>query len=253
MGASSEEHGPEIGVVRLSDVHKVYDLGEPIPVLDGVSFTVERGSYTAIMGPSGSGKSTLLNLVGCLDRPTAGTLHVAGRDVTVLGDAERTRLRGEEIGFVFQTFNLMPKLTARENVALPLVFRGQNREQRREHARELLEKVGLGDRADHRPSQISGGQRQRVAIARALVNDPTLVLADEPTGSLDSETGRQIMGLFRQVHEAGNTLLVVTHERHIAEHAERIVHMLDGRIERIERVDSRRDPAPVPGEGTWTQ
>lgn len=223
-------------IVSVENVHKVYQLGEPVPVLNDVSLTLRRGSYTAIMGPSGSGKSTLLNLVGCLDRPTAGTVTVDGVDATTLGDAERTVVRRDEIGFVFQQFNLMPKLTATQNVALPLVFRGVARARRRERAAELLDRVDLGDRGDHRPSELSGGQRQRVAVARALANDPALLLADEPTGSLDSETGGRIMDLFDRLRAAGNTIVVVTHERYIAERAERIVHLLDGRVERIEEL-----------------
>ncbi|WP_323191366.1 ABC transporter ATP-binding protein [Halostella sp. PRR32] len=225
--------------VTLGDVRKTYRVGEPVHALDGVDLTLDRGSYTAVMGPSGSGKSTLMNLVGCLDTPTEGTVTVDGTDVTELSDRDRTSLRGDEIGFVFQTFNLMPKLTARENVALPLIFQGVPGSRRTERADEILERVGLGDRGDHRPNELSGGQRQRVAIARALVTDPTLVLADEPTGNLDTETGAIIMDLFDEARAAGNTVLVVTHERHIAERADRIVHLLDGRVERVEPL---RDP-----------
>jgi putative ABC transport system ATP-binding protein len=222
--------------VSLDDVCKTYQLGEPVHALDGISLEIPRGSYTAVMGPSGSGKSTLMNLVGCLDTPTEGRIDLDGRDVTAMGDRERTRIRGEEVGFVFQTFNLMPRLTARENVALPMVFRGVSRSERQQRAAEVLDSVGLGDRLDHRPNELSGGQRQRVAIARALVNDPALLLADEPTGNLDTETGEQIMELFEEIHEGDNTILMVTHERPIAEHAERIVHLLDGEIERIEEL-----------------
>jgi putative ABC transport system ATP-binding protein len=222
--------------VSLDDVCKTYQLGEPVHALDGISLEIPRGSYTAVMGPSGSGKSTLMNLVGCLDTPTEGRIDLDGRDVTAMGDRERTRIRGEEVGFVFQTFNLMPRLTARENVALPMVFRGVSRSERQQRAAEVLDSVGLGDRLDHRPNELSGGQRQRVAIARALVNEPALLLADEPTGNLDTETGEQIMELFEEIHEGDNTILMVTHERPIAEHAERIVHLLDGEIERIEEL-----------------
>jgi putative ABC transport system ATP-binding protein len=195
------------------------------------------------MGPSGSGKSTLMNLIGCLDTPTEGHIDVNGEEVTTMSDRERTRIRGDEVGFVFQTFNLMPRLTALENVALPLVFKGVDRGERTDRAAAVLERVGLGDRLDHRPNELSGGQRQRVAIARALVSDPALVLADEPTGNLDSETGEQIMDLFADIHADGNTILMVTHERHIAEHAERIVHMLDGKLERIEDLGAVGAPA----------
>jgi putative ABC transport system ATP-binding protein len=181
-----------------------------------------------------------MNVVGCLDTPTSGVVAVDGVDVTELSDRERTRLRGEEIGFVFQTFNLMPQLTARENVALPMTFQGVGRDQRRERATDLLERVGLGSRLEHRPNELSGGQRQRVAIARALANDPAIILADEPTGNLDSETEREILALFEALYAAGNTLLVVTHERSVAEHAERIVHLFDGSIERIEEIADRR-------------
>ena len=218
------------------DVRRTYHLGEPVHALDGVSLTVPAGSFTAVMGPSGSGKSTLMNLLGCLDMPTAGHLEFGGTRISELTDAERAELRGTEIGFVFQTFNLMPRLTAVENVSLPLVFNDDVDADRRERAERLLQRVGLGDRLDHQPSELSGGQRQRVAIARALANDPTLVLADEPTGNLDTETGAEIMDLFLDLHAEGATILMVTHEREIAEHAERIVHLLDGEIERMEQL-----------------
>jgi putative ABC transport system ATP-binding protein len=243
MAARHSATGPDEGAsdaVTLTDVRKTYFLGEPVHALDRVDLSIPRGSYTAVMGPSGSGKSTLLNLIGCLDTPTEGTIHVNGRDVTDLSDSDRTAVRGEEIGFVFQTFNLMPRLTARENVALPLVFRGISRTERRERADDLLYRVGLRGREDHRPNELSGGQRQRVAIARALANDPAIILADEPTGNLDSETGQQIMALFEELNDEGNTVLMVTHERHIAEHAERVVHILDGAVERVEEIDSQR-------------
>jgi putative ABC transport system ATP-binding protein len=233
---------PDDTAVSLSGVDKTYDMGGPVHALEDLSLSVPRGSYTAVMGPSGSGKSTLLNLVGCLDTPTEGELTVDGADVVSMSDRERTRLRGSAIGFVFQTFNLMPKLSAAQNVALPMVFRGVDRTERRERARELLDDVGLGDRTGHRPNELSGGQRQRVAIARALANDPALLLADEPTGNLDTKTGAQIMGLFETLYQRGNTILMVTHERDIAEHAERIVHLLDGRLERIETIEERRVP-----------
>jgi putative ABC transport system ATP-binding protein len=224
--------------VELDAVSRTYTRGEPVYALDDVSVTLARGSYTAVMGPSGSGKSTLLNLVGCLDTPTAGTVSVAGEDVTALSSRQRARVRGEEVGFVFQTFNLMPRLTAEENVALPLVFQGVARAERLERARDLLDRVGLGDRTDHRPSELSGGQRQRVAIARALVTDPAIVLADEPTGNVDTETGDRIMALLDDLHAAGNTILLVTHQRAIADRAERIVRLRDGEIEGIDAVDT---------------
>ncbi|GKZ16193.1 ABC transporter ATP-binding protein [Haladaptatus sp. T7] len=243
MAASHSATGSDEGArdaVTLTDVRKTYFLGEPVHALDGVNLSIPRGSYTAVMGPSGSGKSTLLNLIGCLDTPTEGTIHINGRDVTDLSNTERTTVRGQEIGFVFQTFNLMPRLTARENVALPLVFQGISRADRRERADDLLYRVGLRGREEHRPNELSGGQRQRVAIARALANDPAIILADEPTGNLDSETGNQIMALFEELNDEGNTVLMVTHERHIAEHAERVVHILDGTVERVEKIDSQR-------------
>jgi len=228
--------------VSVQDVRKTYFLGEPVHALDGVSIELQRGSYTSVMGPSGSGKSTLMNLIGCLDTPTEGRIVVNGQDVTALSGRERTQLRGSEIGFVFQTFNLMPRLTAHENVVLPMVAQGRSRQDRTERAHQLLERVGLGERADHRPNELSGGQRQRVSIARALANDPALILADEPTGNLDSETGASIMELFADLHAAGNTILMVTHERDIAEHGDRIIHLLDGKIEREDVVDAPRRP-----------
>ncbi|MFP8890866.1 ABC transporter ATP-binding protein [Natrialbaceae archaeon A-CW2] len=223
--------------VEMVDVRKTYQIGEPVHALDGVTLSIPRGSYTAIMGPSGSGKSTLMNLVGCLDTPTSGTVSIDGQEISGLSDRERTTLRGTTVGFVFQTFNLMPRLNALENVALPQLFRGVSREKRHERARDLLERVGLGDRIDHQPNELSGGQRQRVALARALVNDPAIILADEPTGNLDSETEADVLDLFEEFHDAGTTMIVVTHERHVAERAERIIHLLDGEIEWIETLD----------------
>lgn len=228
-------------VVQATDVRRTYYLGEPVHALDGVSLSLPAGSFTAVMGPSGSGKSTLMNLLGCLDTPDDGSVEIDGRPVATLSEAERARLRGTEIGFVFQTFNLMPRLTAAENVALPLVFNTAIEGSRHERAESLLERVGLGDRLDHQPSELSGGQRQRVAIARALANEPSLVLADEPTGNLDTDTGASIMALFEELNDAGRTILMVTHERHVAEHADRIVHLVDGEIERVEAVDGGPD------------
>jgi len=224
-------------VVATRDARRTYHLGgQPVHALDGVSISLSPGSFTAVMGPSGSGKSTLMNLLGCLDTPTEGVVEIRGQSVATLSDAERARLRGTEIGFVFQTFNLMPRLTAAENVAMPLVFNSSVEEPRRERAETLLKRVGLGDRLDHTPPELSGGQRQRVAIARALANEPALVLADEPTGNLDTDTGAEIMGLFEELHDAGRTILMVTHERHIAAHAERIIHLVDGQIEETEQL-----------------
>lgn len=221
-------------VVELADVRKTYDMGGVVEALAGVSLSLPAGSYTAVMGPSGSGKSTLLNLVGGLDTPTEGRVTVDGHDLSTASENERADIRGTDVGFVFQTFNLMPRLTAVENVALPLVFDGWDRQERRERARERLEDVELGDRLAHLPSELSGGQRQRVAIARALAPDPALILADEPTGNVDTETGGRIMGLLDDLHDRGHTILLVTHERYIADRAERIVHVRDGRIERTE-------------------
>ena len=234
--------------VVVRDVEKRYRRTDEVTVeaLSGVSLTLPVGSYTAVMGPSGSGKSTLLNLVGGLDTPTAGSVAVGGTELSGLSEPERARVRGEEVGFVFQTFNLMPRLTAAENVAFPLVFRGVDRAERLDRARELLADVDLADRTDHRPNELSGGQRQRVAIARALAGDPTLVLADEPTGNVDTGTGDRVMSVLRRVNDAGNTILLVTHERHIAERADRIVHLRDGEIQDIEPVEnagSRADEA----------
>jgi len=229
-------------VVAARNLRRTYYLGEPVHALDGVSLDLPEGSFTAVMGPSGSGKSTLMNLIGCLDTADEGSVEIRGQAASALSDSERARLRGTEIGFVFQTFNLMPRLTAAENVALPLVFNNPEGVDRRERAERLLSRLGLGDRLDHTPPELSGGQRQRVAIARALANEPALLLADEPTGNLDTGTGAEIMDVFAELHEAGRTILMVTHERHIAEHAERIVHLVDGRIEEIEQLDGAGAP-----------
>jgi putative ABC transport system ATP-binding protein len=240
-GADDADRRPDRGpdpVVAVRDVRKTYDLGGTVEALAGVSLALPAGSYTAVMGPSGSGKSTLLNLVGALDTPTSGTVEVAGRDVGAADEADRAALRGTEIGFVFQTFNLMPRLDAVENVALPLVFADWDRDRRRERARDLLDRVGLGDRYDHRPTELSGGQRQRVSIARALAPDPAVILADEPTGNVDTETGAGIMSLLADVNGRGTTILLVSHSRRIAGEAERIVHLRDGRVESVESVES---------------
>ncbi len=235
MTTGTEREGP---VVAATDVQRTYYLGEPVHALDGISLSLPDGSFTAVMGPSGSGKSTLMNVLGCLDTPDEGTVEIDGHRISGLSDAERARLRGTEIGFVFQTFNLMPRLNASENVTLPLVFNSDIDESRHDRAESLLSRVGLGDRLDHQPNELSGGQRQRVAIARALANQPSLVLADEPTGNLDTDTGGEIMRLFEELNADGRTILMVTHERHVAEHADRIVHLVDGRIEEVEQVDT---------------
>ena len=216
-------------VLHLRGLTRDFQLGaQTVHVLKGIDLDIQRGDYVALMGPSGSGKSTLMNLLGCLDTPTSGTYVLAGRDVSRMAEAELAAVRNQEIGFVFQTFNLIPRQTALDNVALPLVYAGIGKEERLERAAEVLRSVGLGDRMDHRPNQLSGGQRQRVAIARALVNKPSLILADEPTGNLDSTTSDEIMRLFDEIHKAGNTLVVVTHEEDIAQHAQRIIRLRDG-------------------------
>jgi putative ABC transport system ATP-binding protein len=234
------ESSPANPIVRLTDVKKEYSLGGTVTALDGVEFSLPAGSYTAVMGPSGSGKSTLLNLIGALDTPTAGRVSVDGTDIAGLSEDGRAKLRGTKIGFIFQTFNLMPRLSARENVELPLVFAEWDTDSRTERAESLLNRVGLGERMDHMPQELSGGQRQRVAIARALATDPAIVLADEPTGNVDTETGDEIMSLLSDTHERGNTILLVTHERRIAEHADRIVHVRDGRRENTETIRGAR-------------
>jgi putative ABC transport system ATP-binding protein len=235
-------------VVDIENATKTYELGGTVTALDAVTLSLPEGSYTAVMGPSGSGKSTLLNLIGGLDTPDSGSVRVAGADLGDASEDRRAAIRGTEIGFVFQTFNLMPRLTATENVALPLVFDGWDQSDRRERAHEMLDSVGLGDRFDHSPTELSGGQRQRVAIGRALAPDPALVLADEPTGNIDTETGAEIMDLLADIHADGNTVLLVTHSRRIAEHANRIIHLRDGAIEEIETVDTSPSSPARSGE-----
>jgi len=220
-----------MALIETQDLWKTYVMGsEEIHALSGVSLAIERGEYVAIMGPSGSGKSTLMNLIGCLDTPSKGSYLLNGKQVSQMNDDELARIRNEEIGFVFQTFNLLPRATALHNVELPLVYAGVPSADRQTRARNSLEKVELGDRMHHRPNQLSGGQRQRVAIARALVNNPSILLADEPTGNLDSKTGVEIMALFERLHQAGNTIVLVTHEADIAAHAHRVLHIRDGKI-----------------------
>ena len=218
-------------VIKTEELAKVYEMGaEQVHALRGVNVEIRKGEYVAIMGPSGSGKSTLMNLIGCLDSPTSGKYWLAGRLVSDLDDDELAYIRNKEIGFVFQTFNLLPRATALHNVELPLIYNGTPAEERIEKARKALERVDLGDRMQHKPNELSGGQRQRVAIARALVNNPSIVLADEPTGNLDSKTGEEIMILFEHLYRQGNTIILVTHENDIARHAHRIIHIRDGRI-----------------------
>jgi putative ABC transport system ATP-binding protein len=224
-------------IISLTDVHKVYKMGSQIVrALDGASLDVQPNEYVAIMGPSGSGKSTMMTIIGCLDTPTSGSYVLNGTSVGDLDDDELAAVRNREIGFVFQTFNLLPRVNCLQNVELPLIYSGISRSERRDMARAALESVGLGDRMDHKPNELSGGQRQRVAVARALVNNPAILLADEPTGNLDSKTGVEIMNLFEELHRRGNTLLVVTHEEDIAQHARRIVRLRDGVVESDEPV-----------------
>ena len=222
-----------MSLIETRDLWKTYVMGsEEIHALRGVSIDIDRGEYVAIMGPSGSGKSTLMNLIGCLDSPTKGTYVLNGKRVGDMNDNELARIRNEEIGFIFQTFNLLPRATALHNVELPLVYAGVSATDREVRARAALDRVELGDRMTHRPNELSGGQRQRVAIARALVNNPSILLADEPTGNLDSKTGAEIMSLFEKLHLAGNTIVLVTHEADVAAFAHRTVHIRDGQVEK---------------------
>ncbi len=228
---------PDI-VILTHNLAREYDMGgEIVRALRGVDIQIRKNEFVAIMGPSGSGKSTLMNLIGCLDTPNAGEYWLNGQKVSDLSDDELARIRNKEIGFVFQTFNLLPRADALHNVELPLIYAGLGAAERKRRAAGALEKVGLGDRMDHRPNELSGGQRQRVAIARALVNEPSILLADEPTGNLDSATGNEIMGLFQELHDTGQTIVLVTHEHDIAAHARRQIHLLDGKIERDERME----------------
>ena len=222
---------PDI-IILTHKLSRDYELGaETVHALRDVDLQVRRNEFTAIMGPSGSGKSTLMNLIGCLDTPTGGEYWLNGQKVSELNDDELARIRNQEIGFVFQTFNLLPRASSLHNVELPLIYAGVSSRQRRDHAESALERVGLADRMNHKPNELSGGQRQRVAIARALVNEPSILLADEPTGNLDSTTSSEIMKVFESLHDAGQTILVITHERDIADHANRQIHLMDGYIE----------------------
>ncbi|MBB6680075.1 ABC transporter ATP-binding protein [Aequorivita sp. 609] len=219
-------------VIKIRNITRDFPLGsETVKVLKGIDLDIERGEYVALMGPSGSGKSTLMNLLGCLDTPTSGSYELNGKDVSSMSDDELAEIRNKEIGFVFQTFNLLPRTTALENVALPMIYAGASKAARTERAKEVLTNVGLADRMDHKPNQLSGGQRQRVAVGRALVNRPSIILADEPTGNLDSKTSVEIMNLFNEIHKAGNTVILVTHEEDIADNAHRIIRLRDGKVE----------------------
>ncbi len=224
-------------VIRTYDLWKTYIMGDQeIHAVSGVDIEIRRGEYVAIMGPSGSGKSTLMNLIGCLDTPTRGQYYINGRLVSEMNDDELARIRNKEIGFVFQTFNLLPRATSLHNVELPLIYSGMTAETRLARAKKALDQVDLSQRMHHKPNELSGGQRQRVAVARALVNNPSILLADEPTGNLDSVTGNEIMALFARLHEQGNTIVLVTHEHDIALHAHRVIHIRDGKVEKDEKV-----------------
>lgn len=222
-------------IIKIDQLVRNFKLGtQLIKVLKEISFQIEKNEYVALMGPSGSGKSTLMNILGCLDTPTAGEYWLNKQLVSKLTEDELAEIRNKEIGFVFQTFNLLPRSTALDNVALPLIYAGYSKQEREERAKEVLEQVGLGDRIKHKPNELSGGQRQRVAVARAIVNNPSIILADEPTGNLDSKTSYEIMGLFDEIHKNGNTIILVTHEEDIAKHAHRIIRLKDGEIEKDE-------------------
>ena len=224
-------------LIKITDLKRNFVLGsETIYVLKGIDLVINKGEYVALMGPSGSGKSTLMNLLGCLDTPTSGSYILNGKAVSQMHDDELAEIRNKEIGFVFQTFNLMPRTSALDNVALPMVYAGYPKSERNIRATEVLTQVNLADRMDHKPNELSGGQRQRVAIARALVNNPSIILADEPTGNLDSKTSEEIMGLFDVIHKNGNTIILVTHEEDIAAHAHRIIRLRDGMVEKDEQV-----------------
>jgi putative ABC transport system ATP-binding protein len=229
-------------LIEFREITKTYDMGgaEEVHALRGVSLVIHRNEYVAIMGPSGSGKSTLMNIIGCLDTPTTGQYEFNGISVSEMDDNELARVRNKEIGFVFQTFNLLPRSDALHNVELPLIYAGVSASGRKEQARRTLESVQLGDRLHHKPNELSGGQRQRVAIARALVNNPSIILADEPTGNLDTKTGEEIMILFEDLHKKGNTIIIVTHEAEVAEHAHRVVRIRDGKVESDEQVTRRK-------------
>lgn len=225
-------------LIEVKDLKKTYKLGEiEVPALRGLNLSVEKNEYLSIMGPSGSGKSTLMNIIGCLDVPTDGSYILNDKDVSKMTDDQLAEIRNKQIGFVFQTFNLLARADALHNVELPLIYSGVSRSSRRAMAHEALEKVGLADRIHHKPNELSGGQRQRVAIARALVNNPAIILADEPTGNLDSNTGEEIMEIFKELHKAGNTIVLITHEEYIAKHSHRVIRLLDGLIQSDDKLN----------------
>jgi len=233
----------KMNIINIEHIAKIYQVGlEEVQALRDVSLRIDKNEYVAIMGPSGSGKSTLMNMLGCLDTPTKGKYEFNGVNVSEMTDNDLARIRNKEIGFVFQTFNLLPRSDALHNVELPLIYAGISFAERRERAKKALEDVSLGDRITHKPNELSGGQRQRVAVARALVTNPSIILADEPTGNLDSRTGEEIMQLFNELHEKGNTIILVTHEEYIAEHAARIIRLKDGLIEKDGLVEKRQLP-----------
>ena len=230
-------------LIELSGIRKEYPMGDTVvKALDGIDLTIEEKDFVAIIGPSGSGKSTLMNMIGCLDTPDSGTYRLGGEDVSHLGDDALAEVRSRRIGFIFQGFNLLPKLTAQENVELPLIYQGKPAQERSRAAKEALERVGLGHRLNHRPTELSGGQQQRVAIARALAGKPTLILADEPTGNLDSKSGKEVLEMLKEVHWAGNTIVLITHDPNVANQAARVLHIQDGRI-----TDDRRNDGEVTG------
>lgn len=234
-----------MNIITIEHIAKIYQVGfEEVHALRDVSLTIDKNEYVAIMGPSGSGKSTLMNILGCLDTPTKGLYTFTGSNVSEMDDNDLAAIRNREIGFVFQTFNLLPRSNALHNVELPLIYAGISKDERRERAREALHKVGLEDRMDHKPNELSGGQRQRVAVARALVTNPSIILADEPTGNLDTKTGEDIMALFENLYNQGNTIILVTHEEYIAEHANRIIRLRDGLVEKDEVIATRRVAKP---------
>ncbi len=236
-----------MNVIELKDIVKTYEMGgvEEVHALQSVNVSIGKNEYVAIMGPSGSGKSTLMNIIGCLDTPTSGLYQFNGVNVSEMGDNDLAKVRNKEIGFVFQTFNLLPRSDALHNVELPLIYGGIGATERKRRAMETLQHVGLGDRVHHKPNELSGGQRQRVAVARALVTRPSIILADEPTGNLDSKTGEEIMALFQELHDQGNTIILVTHEADIAEHAHRVVRLRDGKVETDELVTKRKSRPAV--------